>query len=283
MSVRDYIALMRPANSLMVGFAVIVGALVSSGNPALLAQNIRELVLGYLTGALLAASAMVLNDVIDREIDAYNEPRRPIPSGRVSVRGALAWFAVLSVLGLSASLAISLEAFLIALAAYVVAVVYNAWGKKTGLPGNLMVSYTVMTPIVFGSVVVGDFSPKAVIFSAIIFLANTGREITKGIVDVYGDSIKGVRTVAVTRGRRAAAYMAVAFYLSAVVLSLVPYVTRMAGYLYLILVLLVDAGFLYYSWKLLRNPDRDVSLVVKRRVLALMFLGLVAFGVSGLW
>lgn len=280
MSLRDYVAMTRPANSLMIGFAVIVGAIVASGDPRVLVEKWQTLLLGYMTGVLLAAASMVLNDVIDVEVDRYNAPHRPLPSGRASVRGALTIFGVLTVLGLVASLLISPLAFALALAAHLVGIAYNVWGKRTGLPGNLMVSYTVMTPILYGSVIAGGITPKALVFSAIIFLANTGREVTKGIVDVYGDEIKGVRTVAVIMGRRAAAYVATAFYLTAVALSLVPFLAGMAGWLYLVLVSVVDVGLVYYSWKLVRQPEREVSLHVKNRVLALMLLGLIAFGAS---
>ncbi len=281
MSLKALLELTRPINSLMVGFAVVVGALVASGDPRVLLDNARNLALGFATGALLSASAMVLNDIIDRDIDALNEPGRPIPSGRVNTRAAWALFAALSLLGLACSYLVGWEALVVALAAYLVGVLYNVWGKKTGLLGNLMVSYTVMTPIVYGGVLVGELGARVAIFASIIFLANTGREVTKGIVDIYGDGVRGVRTLAVTRGRRAAAYAAVAFYLSAVVLSLVPYLADMAGLVYLALVLVVDVGFVYYSWKLARHPDREVSRVVKNRVLVLMFLGLIAFGLSG--
>ncbi len=282
MSLKAFLELTRPINSLMVGFAVIVGALVASGDPRVLLDNTRNLSLGFATGALLSASAMVLNDIIDRDIDALNEPGRPIPSGRVPIRTAWALFAFLSILGLVCSYLVGWEAFIVALVAYLVGVLYNIWGKRTGLLGNMMVSYTVMTPIVYGGVLVGELGARVALFAAIIFLANTGREVTKGIVDIYGDEVRGVRTLAVTRGRKAAAYAAVAFYLSAVVLSLVPFFAGMAGLAYLALVLVVDMGFVYYSWKLVRHPDREVSRVVKNRVLVLMFIGLIAFSLSGL-
>src|SRR6516164_10670632 len=57
-------------------------------------------------GLLLAASSclylagMVFNDVFDREIDARERPKRPIPSGRVSVRAAAILGGILVVSGL---------------------------------------------------------------------------------------------------------------------------------------------------------------------------------------
>jgi len=61
-------------------------------------------------GLLLASSSclylagMVFNDVFDREIDSRERPKRPIPSGRVSLRGAVAFGAILVGIGLLCSL-----------------------------------------------------------------------------------------------------------------------------------------------------------------------------------
>jgi 4-hydroxybenzoate polyprenyltransferase len=47
---------------------------------------------GLLLGgsSCLYLAGMVFNDVFDREVDARERPKRPIPSGRISVRGAVA-------------------------------------------------------------------------------------------------------------------------------------------------------------------------------------------------
>jgi 4-hydroxybenzoate polyprenyltransferase len=56
------------------------------------------LLLGASSSLYLAG--MVFNDVFDRRIDARERPQRPLPSGRVSFRGAVIFGAVLVVLGL---------------------------------------------------------------------------------------------------------------------------------------------------------------------------------------
>ena len=89
--------LMRPVNALMMGFAVLVGAALAGG---LTPASWRGLLLGFATGFLMTASAMALNDYCDREIDAVNQPDRPIPSGEVKPREALALMALLSLLAL---------------------------------------------------------------------------------------------------------------------------------------------------------------------------------------
>ena len=73
----------------MMGFAVLVGAILArtNGSNFLLA----DLIYGYVTGFALTAGSMVANDYYDRNIDAINEPNRPIPSGLIRPREALAF------------------------------------------------------------------------------------------------------------------------------------------------------------------------------------------------
>ncbi len=283
MKARACLQLIRPLNCAMVSLAVIVGCVIASGgNLEVLARYPVKIVLGALTGFFLAASAMVLNDYIDREIDAYNAPYRPIPSGRVKPREALVLAVLLGVVGLIASALISLTNFLIAATTYAVAVLYDVWGKKTGFLGNLMVSYTVMIPLPFAGALLGSINTRIIIFSVIIFLANTGREITKGIVDVVGDRVKGIKTLAVTFGSKTAAACAFLFYFLSVTLSIIPFMMGLANKLYLALVIIVDIIIMYSAASLLRKPTKENAYIVKKRVLYAMLLGLIAFMVSGI-
>ncbi len=79
---------------------------VSSGLPA--ASRWPVVIAGLLlAGPLVCATSQAVNDWYDREVDAINEPRRPIPSGRIPGRWgyyiAIAWtllsLIVASVLG----------------------------------------------------------------------------------------------------------------------------------------------------------------------------------------
>src|SRR5271157_2405888 len=67
--------------------------------PKQMVQLGQSAALGFSTGFTLAAASMVINDYYDRQIDAINEPNRPIPSGLIKPNYAL-WFAsILTVVG----------------------------------------------------------------------------------------------------------------------------------------------------------------------------------------
>ena len=278
-SPRDYIEIMRPVNSLMLGVAIIIGAFITGGTEIL--SNGWSLVYAFLTGFTMSGAAMAINDYYDREIDAVNEPQRVIPSGRISPRAAVIFTGILSTTALASSYLISTEALLIAAFAWVIMMVYSMWGKKTGFPGNLMVSFSVALPFMYGGVMTGSLA-ASLSFSGIAFLANTGREITKGIVDVDGDKLEGVKTIAVTSGEKNAARVASAFFLSAVLVSFYPVYSNLVSFWYIPFVAITDLGLIYSSYQVMRDPTRETSRQVKTRILYLMLAGLIGFAAGSL-
>jgi geranylgeranylglycerol-phosphate geranylgeranyltransferase len=276
-----FFRLMRPVNCLMVGFAIIVGV-VMGGGASLFGQPL-ELLFAFLTGFSLTGSAMAINDFYDREIDAVNEPGRPIPSGAVKPGEALGASILLSAVGLAASWGTGTETLAIAVLAWLTMVVYSTVGKRTGLPGNLMVSACIALPFIYGGAMVGgDALGPSLLFSSIAVLTCMGREVTKGIVDVEGDRASGVRTVAVSRGVKAAALLSALFYVSAVVVSILPLYFGLVSFWYVPFVAVTDLGLAYLSFSLMREPSRENSRSVKNRVLPLMMSGLLGFLAGGL-
>ena len=276
---KDYLEIMRPVNSVMLGVAIIIGAFITGGMQIL--SDRWSLVFAFLTGFTMSGAAMAINDYYDREIDAINEPQRAIPSGRISPRSAVVFTGFLSVIGLASSYMISMEALLIAVLAWIVMMTYSVWGKKTGFLGNLMVSISVALPFMYGGVMTGSLA-ASLSFSGIAFLANTGREITKGIVDVDGDRKEGVRTIAVTSGENNAAMIASLFFLSAVLVSIYPITSQIVSFWYIPFVAITDLGLIYSSYQVISDPTRETSRQVKTRILYLMLVGLIGFAAGSL-
>lgn len=272
-----FVRIVRPVNCLMIGLAVIVGAgLVGAG--AFFWVSPLPLLFGFLTGIFLTAGSMVVNDIVDREIDSVNEPGRPIPSGAVSLGEARVFAAGLAVVGFALALAVNWECLVIAVFSWVVFAVYSLWGKRAGFFGNLLVSVCVVIPFIYGGFVVGDgFAASSIVFVVLAFLANTGREVTKGIVDVEGDERKGVKTVAVRLGVRMASTVAVVFYVSAVVLSIVPLWLGLVSLWFVPFGLVTDIGLIVSCIWLLRDFSRENARRVKNLVLIWFLFGLIAF------
>jgi geranylgeranylglycerol-phosphate geranylgeranyltransferase len=275
------VQLMRPINCVMMGFAVFVGAVLAS--PAFAVGEWLKIVFGFLTGFMLCAAAMVVNDFYDRKIDAVNEPSRPIPSGVVSGREALALVFILTIVGFVFAVLTSLLCLGVAAISWVIVVTYVTAGKRTGLPGNFLVSACVATPFIYGSFAVLDWVPLNVwLFASMAFLSNTGREITKGIVDVKGDFEGNVKTIAVRYGERNSAAVAVVFYILAVALTPIPWILALVSFWFIPVVVLTDVGFVVSSALLLKDYSRENARKIKKIVLLWFVTGLLAFVLGSL-
>lgn len=272
-----FVRLMRPVNCMMMGFAVIVGAALPSGL-SFQFSGWQPLLLSFFTPFVLTGSAMAVNDYFDREIDAINEPRRPIPSGAVSPREALIFFSMLTILGLLGAFLTNLYCFLTAVFAWAVMVLYSAKGKRTGFLGNLLVSTCVSVPFVYGAIALkGSLPQSSLLFAFIAFLSNTGREVTKGIVDIEGDSKEEIKTIAVLYGSRFAAIFATVLNFTAVLLSLLPWFWGLVSILYFLPISICDSGFVFSSVWLLINPRRGNAKRIKNLALIWMGFGLIGF------
>ena len=274
-----FLTLIRVPNCIMIGLAVLVAETIGLGR----LPSSYQAVFGFLTAFLLLAGTMVFNDIQDVQVDRVNSPDRPIPSGRVTIPQAYALSIVFSTLALISSLVLGALTFLTALIALVLMAYYNTRGKKTGLLGNAVVSFNVALPFFFGGLAVNSLRPLLFIFFLLAFLANTAREVAKGITDVTGDSSKGIMTIAVTQGPKRAAMLAASFFVVAVLLSfLAPVFDQKVSLFYYPGVVIADMGFLYSSYQLIRDPTATTVRKVKSQVLVWMLLGLVGFLMGGI-
>jgi len=276
MNLRGLLDLIRPANCVMIGFAVIVGAFVSKPSTTPWPQ----LALGFLTGFFICAYSMSVNDIYDLEVDRVNRPDRPVPSGRISVREA----STSSMLMLAAGLACALLSFIplaivIALAYAFLSWLYNARAKRTGLPGNLIVASSLAIPFIYGGAVSGGSIGGSLLLMMALtaFFSGVGREVVKSMADVEGDAKREVGSIARTRGLRTASLVGALFFLLAVLTSWVPLVTGLANEVYTFGVIIPDVIFVYLAAAILVRHDPQSAYRVKRIALAGMTVGLLVF------
>lgn len=116
-----------------------------------------------LLGLLILASCglylagMILNDVFDRHIDALERPRRPIPSGRVSVASAIRLAVILLVIGNVAAICAGWTSCVIAVLLTGCVLGYDGGLKKTMIGPVVMGSCRFLN-ILLGASAVSDLS-----------------------------------------------------------------------------------------------------------------------------
>jgi geranylgeranylglycerol-phosphate geranylgeranyltransferase len=270
----------------MVGFAVVVGIAVAS-NQVSFVFSLKSL-LGFLTGFLISSFSMVTNDIYDLAVDAVNQPSRPLPSGRIRPGQAKAFSIPFLILGMVCAAILGAATFLIASIFAFIGWYYNFRGKSLGLGGNSLVALSLAIPYIYGSVELGNyFLNLAYLLALTSFLAGLGREVLKGIADIEGDKLRKIKTVALSRGARAAKNLSSALFVLAVASSILPILFRLLGsgsglYVYVGLVLIPDAIFVYLAFRTLSMKANSESLRLKGIALLGMLFGLLAYLAAGL-
>jgi chlorophyll synthase len=167
-----------------------------------------------LCGPLVCGTSQVVNDWFDRDVDALNEPSRPIPSGRVPGRWglyiAIAW-TLLSVLA-----AVPLGGF--GVSATVVGLLL-AWAysapplrlKRNGWWGNSAVAVCYEgLPWLTGVTVISGALPDwhAMVLAALYSFGCHGIMTLNDFKSIAGDTVMGIGSLPVRLGARIAALVA---------------------------------------------------------------------------
>ena len=142
--------LARPLNGALAGCAVLVGACVAG-----LEDGLRGAALGALAAFAAASGANALNDVVDRKADAVNRPRRPVASGRVGVRAALAAAVAACAVAVALGFAVSPSAGALSVAWVAGTALYSLAVKRVPLASNALAAAVAASPLVMGGVTQG--------------------------------------------------------------------------------------------------------------------------------
>ena len=270
--------LVRPELPVTAGLCVLVGQVLALGA----FPSAGEAFLGFLVGFLVSGSAMISNDYFDLEVDRVNHPGRPLPSGRVTVHELAALAIAFSVLGLLSAALLGLPALALALGIWALGLLYNWRFKESGLPGNLMVAASVASTFVFGGVAVGAVNGAVLSFAALAFVFDLAEEIAAGAMDLKGDEKRKVRTLARLRGKSFALRVSGALFAMFIALSFLPFVMGWLGVVYLVLIVIADAGLAYLVLRLMRSETPEEGRGRMRQLYLSLGLFIVAFIVSRL-
>lgn len=165
-----------------------------------------------ITGPLVCATSQAVNDWFDREVDAINEPGRPIPSGRVpgtwGLRIAMLW----TLLSIIAAIPLGFIGMLAVDVALLFAWAYSAPPfrfKQNGWIGNAAVgvTYEGLAWITGAVVLLGGAlpSPRILLLAALYSLGAHGIMTLNDFKAIEGDRRMGVGSLPVKLGVQGAA------------------------------------------------------------------------------
>lgn len=287
--------LMKPITWIPLIWGVVCGA-ASSGNYVWSVENfLISAGCMLMTGPLMTGYTQTLNDFYDREIDAINEPYRPIPSGAISVPQVVTQILVL--LGAGIAIAVGLDLWaghqfptmtLLCLLGAFLAYIYSAPPlklKQNGWLGNyaLGASYIAL-PWWAGHALFGELNATIVVLTLFYSLAGLGIAVVNDFKSVEGDSQLGLQSLPVMFGVTTAAWICV-IAIDVFQAGIAAYLIGIKENLYaVILLLLVIPQITFQDMYFLRNPlENDVKYQASAQpflVLGMLVAGL-ALGHAG--
>jgi protoheme IX farnesyltransferase len=262
---RHYLALTKPRVVALIVFTAIVGTLLASpGLPPL-----DALLWGNLGIACAAACAATLNHVLDRRIDAQmaRTRGRPLPRGVLTERQALTFAAVLgcvsmAVLGFLVNPLTAILAFA-SLIGY--AVIYTVWLKRATSQNIVIGGAAGAAPPVLGwTAVTNSVDANALLLFLIIFAWTPPHFWALAIARRDDYARAGIPMLPVTHGVEYTRLQVLLYTVLLVLVTLLPYLTRMSGLVYLGAALVLNSVFLYYALALKITARAELPMRVFR-------------------
>ena len=212
--------LMKPITWIPLIWGVVCGA-ASSGEYTWTLENVlKAATCMLLAGPLLAGYTQTLNEYYDREIDAINEPYRPIPSGAIPLPQVITQILVLLISGIAVAFALDVWAVhdfptitVLALFGSFFAYIYSAPPlklKQNGwLSGYALGASYIALPWCTGHALFGELNWKIVVLTVVYSLAGLGIAIVNDFKSVEGDRQFGLKSLPVMFGVTTAAWICV--------------------------------------------------------------------------
>ncbi|HTH02618.1 MAG TPA: UbiA family prenyltransferase [Vicinamibacterales bacterium] len=251
--------------------------------------------IGLVMAAVLNAASNALNQIYDLEIDRINKPKRPLPSGRLSLKKAwtftLVTYVVALVLAWFVEPGARHECFWIVVVATVITVLYSAppfRTKRLGIWANVTIAIPrgVLLKVAGWSAVKTIIGGEPWFIGAIFGLFLLGASTTKDFADMEGDARGGCRTLPIIYGvDRAAWLISPSFVVPFLMIAIGAYLGILTGtpaLLYLLSMVMTAYG-IYVCYLMLRRPE-DLAVeenhVSWAHMYRMMFVAQIGFALA---
>lgn len=245
---QDFYELCKPNVVLLMLLTSAIGMLLSTRDGVPLAV----LFWGNLGIALCAGAAAAVNHVVDRGIDnkMARTLNRPVATGRVSPIQAFVFAALIGGLGMAILLVFTnaLTAWLTLASLLGYALVYTMFLKRA-TPQNIVIGGLAgaAPPLLGWTAVTGEIHHDALLLALIIFVWTPPHFWALAVHRKEEYAKADIPMLPVTHGEHYTNINIVLYTLMLIVVTVLPYLTGMFGWLYLTGALLLGGGFLYWA------------------------------------
>lgn len=256
---RDYLTLTKPKVQSLLLFTTVTTMYVA-GDP-----SIGLILLTCLGGAMSAGGAGAVNHALDRDIDRTmaRTANRPVAAGRISPRAAIVFgcglatasFVLMSLTINPLAASLSLSGFF----GYVF--LYTLWLKRTTWQNIVWGGAAgAVPPLVAWAAVTGELSGMAFYLFAIVFFWTPPHFWALSLLmkDEYAKA--GIPMLPVVRGEKETRRQIMLYTVLLYAVTQLPFCAGGLGVAYLVPSMLLGAGFIYFSYRLLRSGSRAWAL-----------------------
>ena len=223
------------------------------------------LILGNLGIALCAGAAAAVNHLVDQRIDQHmaRTRNRPMAQGRVGTYEAVLFALVIGGLGMAILLiwvnALTAWLTLASLVGY--AFIYTMFLKRA-TPQNIVIGGLAgaAPPLLGWTAVTGEIHGHALLLVLIIFAWTPPHFWALAIHRKEEYAAVDIPMLPVTHGEAFTKLHILLYTIIMVLITLLPFATRLSGPLYLLGALVLGAGFLYWAIEMLRDRNPNAPM-----------------------
>ncbi|RCS56845.1 protoheme IX farnesyltransferase [Parvibium lacunae] len=257
---QDYAALTKPRVTQLAVFCAVIGMFLAT--PTL---PDWQIVIAATIGIwLLAAAAFAVNCVIEQQVDAKmaRTRARPLVRGALTITQALVFSALLGALGMACLYWwVNPLTMWLTLATFVgYALIYTLL-LKPRTPQNIVIGGLsgAMPPALGWAAVTNAVPAQAWVLVLIIFVWTPPHFWALALYRQKEYEQSGLPMLPVTHSPELTRFHVWLYTVVLVATTLLPFVIKMSGWLYLVSAVLLGAGFLYYAWQVYRHYSDGVA------------------------
>lgn len=269
---RDYLELCKPNVVALMILTSVIGMLLATSQTV----PLEILLFGNLGIALCAGSAAAVNHIVDRHVDdkMARTANRPIAQGRLEPGQAILFALITGIAGMIILLVYTnvLTAWLTLASLVGYAFIYTMFLKRA-TPQNIVIGGLAgaAPPLLGWVAVTGEIHHNALLLVLIIFAWTPPHFWALAIhrKDEYAQA--EIPMLPVTHGERYTKINILLYTVMLIIITVLPYLTGMFGWLYLAGSLLLGARFLYWAIVMWFNKDSGMK-TFKFSIIYLMVL-----------
>ena len=268
---RGLIALLRLPYWLMTGGLSLLTAFAITKTMI----DPQTILLIFFSMAFITSAGFAINDYFDRESDAVIKPKRPIPSGVLSLKQVVVISGSLFVVGLILAALINWLSFAIIAMDSLLLLFYSYMVKrKSGFIANILVGILTGTAFMYGQATISDPATVNLISISLypIAFGTIGGNVLRDILSLEGDSKVGYPTLPQKIGSVSAAKVGALFFLLTGLLAPLPFFIGNFTIFYLPLILIWSVLLIYASIRLVTSASTVKNIRKYERIVTMSMI-----------